>query len=265
MNNLTLIQAVKDQKPLVHNITNQVVMNFSANGLYAIGAQPVMAHAREEVVEMASNANALVLNIGTLTGELVDSMILAGQAANKKGTPVVLDPVGVGATHFRTEAAKRIIDTVQLTAIRGNAGEISQLAGIDAEVRGVDATGEIDRIEVAKKAQRELDIPIIVTGETDVIVTEEKCLELNNGTPLMTQVTGTGCLLTAVVAAFLSVSETTLDGLVAAVSFYTIAAEVAAQTVTSPGSFQVAFLDALSEVGIDDCQKRLQIIREERS
>src|SRR5699024_11207259 len=135
---------VRRETPLIHNITNQVVMNFTANGLYAIGASPVMAHAKEEVEEMTQIANALVLNIGTLTIDLVEAMILAGKAANKVGIPVVLDPVGVGATQFRTESARRILDKVDITVVRGNAGEIANLAGVDLAVKGVDGAEGID-------------------------------------------------------------------------------------------------------------------------
>lgn len=254
-----IIERVKETQPLVHNITNQVVMNFTANGLYALGAAPVMAHDRREVAEMAQNADALVLNIGTLTEELVEAMLIAGQAANEKGIPVVLDPVGVGATTFRTESTKRILEQVDIAIIRGNAGEVSQLAGIDAEVRGVDSSGEIDLKAVAKTALENLKQSVLITGKEDIIAADHQYVLINNGTSLLTKVTGTGCLLSAVVAAFLAVESSTIDAATAAIAYYTIAAEQAAKQAKLPGQFQYRFLDALSYTTSQDVIERLNI------
>ncbi len=153
---LTQIQLLQEKQPLIHNITNQVVMNFTANGLYAIGASPVMAHAKEEIEEMAQIADAVVLNIGTLTQDQVDAMILAGKSANKAGVPVVLDPVGVGATTFRTSSALRILDKVDVTIIRGNAGEVANLAGMEVKVKGVDVTGDLQNENLATLAAKKI-------------------------------------------------------------------------------------------------------------
>ena len=133
------LRRLREAKPLVHQIANYVVMNETANATLALGALPVMAHAREEVEEMVAIAGALVLNIGTLSPHWVDAMVLAGRAANEHGVPVVLDPVGAGATTYRTETAKRLLDEVQVTVVRGNAGEIATLVGVQAEVRGVES------------------------------------------------------------------------------------------------------------------------------
>src|SRR5919205_871018 len=133
------LRAMRERKPLVHQITNYVVMNETANVTLALGALPVMAHAREEVEEMTALAGALVLNIGTLSPHWVDAMVAAGRAANERGIPVVLDPVGVGATTYRTDTARRILDEVEVTVLRGNAGEVATLVGADAEVRGVES------------------------------------------------------------------------------------------------------------------------------
>ena len=132
---------IRERKPLVHQITNFVVMNETANATLAIGALPVMAHALQEVEEMASVASALVLNIGTLSDEWVEAMIAAGRAANAAGVPVVLDPVGAGATEYRTDTSRRLLDVVEIAVVRGNAAEIATLAGQDAEIRGVEAVG----------------------------------------------------------------------------------------------------------------------------
>src|SRR5829696_8607545 len=135
------LQRLREAKPLVHQITNYVVMNETANATLALGALPVMAHAREEVEEMVALAGALVLNIGTLSPHWVDAMLAAGRGANERGVPVVLDPVGAGATRYRTETAKRILGEVDVAVLRGNAGEVATLVGVDAEVRGVESIG----------------------------------------------------------------------------------------------------------------------------
>src|SRR5207248_4395043 len=141
MNAQQTLQQIRERKPLVHQITNYVVMNETANATLALGALPVMAHARDEVEEMVGLAAALVLNIGTLSPHWVEAMLLAGKAANARGVPVVLDPVGAGATRYRTEPAKRILEEVRVTVLRGNAGEVATLVGVAAEVRGVESIG----------------------------------------------------------------------------------------------------------------------------
>lgn len=254
-----LIDLVRKQQPLIHNITNQVVMNYTANGLYALGASPVMANAIEEVADMARNADALVLNIGTLTSYQVEAMIIAGKAANEKGVPVVFDPVGVGATPFRTEAANRILNEVVITLVRANAGEVSQLAGLQAEVRGVDAAGELDNVVIAKAAVQKLGVAVLVTGKRDVIADQNALAIVSNGTPLLTKVTGTGCLLSAVVAAFLAVGKDTVISAMAAAAFYSVAAELAAKKTDQPGSFQIAFLDALAQTKSADVRKKIKL------
>ena len=162
------LRRLRETKPLIHQITNYVVMNETANATLALGALPVMAHAREEVEEMAAIAGALVLNIGTLSPHWVDAMLLAGRVANERGIPVVLDPVGAGATTYRTETAKRILDEIDVTVLRGNAGEVATLVGVDAEVRGVEsiATGS-DPADLAREAGRRLGLVASVTGAVD--------------------------------------------------------------------------------------------------
>ncbi|MDG5787117.1 hydroxyethylthiazole kinase [Evansella sp. AB-P1] len=243
-----LRKRVKENSPLVHNITNVVVTNFTANGLYAIGSSPVMAYAKEEVAEMASIAQALVLNIGTLTATEVEGMILAGESANKHGVPIILDPVGVGATTYRTETAKKLLDKLDIQVIRGNAGEIANLIDEKVEMKGVDSSVHLENLsELAKKAAKNLNVIIVMTGKTDIITDGETLYEINNGDALLTKVTGTGCLLSSVVAAFCTQHDNYLDASAAAVTFYGIAAEKAAQLNESkgPGHFQIHFLDQL--------------------
>src|SRR5688500_1875484 len=169
------LAALRGRRPLVHSITNYVVMNETANAVLALGALPVMAHAREEVQEMVGLAGALVLNIGTLEEAWVESMLLAGAAANERGVPVVLDPVGAGATTYRTDTAKRILDSVDVAVLRGNPGEVATLVGVEAEVRGVESIGTGgDAAELAREAARTLGLVASVTGAVDHVSDGER-------------------------------------------------------------------------------------------
>ncbi|PRS81760.1 MULTISPECIES: hydroxyethylthiazole kinase [unclassified Bacillus (in: firmicutes)] len=251
-----LLERVRAENPLVHNITNQVVTNFTANGLLALGASPVMANAKEEVAEMAQLADALVLNIGTLTKDTVEAMVLAGQAANENGVPVLLDPVGVGATTFRTKAAKQLLEQVNMTVVRGNAAEMAHLLGVDGwESKGVDAkaaNGDVSAL--AKQAARTLQTVVVITGKVDVVSDGEDVLSIHNGHEWLTKVTGTGCLLTSVIGAFCAIGERPLHASAAAILFYGVAAERAAQYTKDkgPGTFQMELLNALSQTNGDD-------------
>src|SRR5882724_9598916 len=165
-----MLGELRERKPLIHQITNYVVMNETANATLALGALPVMAHAREEVEEMVALAGALVLNIGTLSPHWVDAMLLAGKAANEHGVPVVLDPVGAGATRFRTETARRLLDQVKVAVLRGNQGEVATLVGVRAEVRGVESIGAGgEPADLARTAGRELGLVASVTGAVDQV------------------------------------------------------------------------------------------------
>lgn len=245
-----ILHNVRKENPLVHNITNVVVTNFTANGLLALGASPVMAYAPEEVGDMAKIAGALVLNMGTLNSETVESMIIAGKSANAHGVPVIFDPVGAGATPYRTEMAGRIMREVKISIIRGNAGEIANIAGFQAEVKGVDA-GNVqgNQIDLAITGARKLQTIIVVTGKEDVITDGTTTFVGRNGHPILTKVTGTGCLLTSVIGAFAAVEKIYWPH-ASAVTAYGIAAELARERTASkgPGSFQMEFLDQLASV-----------------
>ncbi|PRS22354.1 MULTISPECIES: hydroxyethylthiazole kinase [Bacillus] len=251
-----LLEKVREENPLVHNITNQVVTNFTANGLLALGASPVMANAKEEVAEMAQLADALVLNIGTLTKETVEAMILAGQAANEKGVPVLLDPVGVGATTFRANAAKQLLENVKMTVVRGNAAEVAHLLGVDGwESKGVDvkaANGDVSAL--AKQASIVLQTIVVITGKVDVVSDGNEVLSIHNGHEWLTKVTGTGCLLTSIIGAFCAAGERPLHASAAALLFYGVAAEKAALHTKDkgPGTFQMELLNALEHTTGDD-------------
>jgi hydroxyethylthiazole kinase len=247
MNPGEALRRLRERKPLVHQITNYVVMNETANATLALGALPVMAHAREEVEEMAALAGALVLNIGTLSPHWVDAMIAAGRAANEHGVPVVLDPVGVGATRYRTDTARRILDEVAVTVVRGNAGEVATLVGVDAEVRGVEsiAAGG-DAGELARAAARRFGAVASVTGAVDHVSDGEAVAAIANGHELLASITGTGCMSSAVTGCFLAVAESPFDGAVEALVAFGVAGEDAARVARGPGSFHVALYDALA-------------------
>jgi hydroxyethylthiazole kinase len=238
---------LRERKPLVHQITNYVVMNETANATLALGALPVMAHAREEVEEMAALADALVLNIGTLSSHWVDAMILAGRAANERGVPVVLDPVGAGATRYRTETARRILFDLDVSVLRGNAGEVATLVGVDAEVRGVESiAADSDPGELARAAARQLGVVASVTGVIDHVSDGEAVVAIANGHELLASVTGTGCMSSAVTGCFLAVADSPFDGAAEALVAFGVAGEDAARDAKGPGSFHVALYDALA-------------------
>jgi hydroxyethylthiazole kinase len=210
---------------------------------------------------MAAIAGALVLNIGTLSPHWVDAMLLAGRVANERGIPVVLDPVGAGATRYRTETAKRILDEVDITVLRGNAGEVATLVGVDAEVRGVEsiATGG-DPADLARQAGRQLGLVASVTGVVDHVSDGETVLAIENGHPLMATITGTGCMSSALTGCFLAVNrDAPLGAAAEALAAFGVAGEDAAQGANGPGSFHVGLYDALAALDPETLDGRVRI------
>jgi hydroxyethylthiazole kinase len=242
------LRSLRERKPLVHQITNYVVMNETANATLALGALPVMAHAREEVEEMVALAGALVINIGTLSPRWVDAMLAAGRAAAATGVPVVLDPVGAGATTYRTETARRILDEVDVAVLRGNQGEVATLVGVEAEVRGVESMGSGgEPADLARTAARSLGVVAAVTGPVDHVSDGERVLAVANGHELLTAVTGTGCMSSAVTACFLAAKDgARLEAAAEALAAFGVAAEDAAARARGPGTFHVELYDALA-------------------
>jgi hydroxyethylthiazole kinase len=238
------LRELRERRPLVHQITNYVVMNETANATLALGALPVMAHAPEEVEEMASAAGALVLNIGTLSDHWVEAMLLAGKAA---GGPIVLDPVGAGATRYRTDTAKRLVDELDIAVVRGNAAEIATLAGREAEIRGVEAIGADDAgAELARAAAEMLGTVAAVTGPVDHVSDGERVVAVSNGHELLGTVSGTGCMSTAVTGAFLAAKpREPLEAAAEALAAFGVAGEDAARDARGPGTFHAALYDAL--------------------
>ena len=255
------LRELRERKPLVHQITNYVVMNETANATLALGALPVMAHAREEVEEMVQLAGALVLNIGTLSPPWVDAMLLAGKAANAARVPVVLDPVGAGATSYRTETARRILDEVDVAVLRGNGGEVATLVGVAAEVRGVESIDVAgDPAELAQNAARALGVVASVTGPIDHVADGERVLAVSNGDPLLATVTGTGCMSSAITGCFVAVKPTApLEAAAEALAAFGVAGEDAAKDATGPGSFHVNLYDALAALDPATVDGRVRI------
>jgi hydroxyethylthiazole kinase len=240
------LAAVREKAPLIHNITNFVAMNFTANALLAMGASPVMAHARTEVEEMAGLAAALVLNIGTLTEDWLDSMITAGKTASARGTPIVLDPVGSGATTLRTTSARRILAQTRVRVLRGNPSEILSLRGDNFRTRGVDAVHSVAAAATAAAILAgELHTTLAVTGPVDLVTDGDRSLQVANGHPLMGRVTGTGCTATAIIGAFLTVDPDPVNAAATALAYFGLAGEVAGRGAVGPGTFMINMLDAL--------------------
>jgi hydroxyethylthiazole kinase len=247
------LRRLRERRPLVHQITNYVVMNETANATLALGALPVMAHAPEEVEEMVGLAGALVLNIGTLSASWIDAMLLAGRAANARGVPVVLDPVGAGATRYRTDTAQRILAEVDVAVLRGNAGEVATLAGVDAEVRGVESIGAAQAAaDIARSAASALGVVASVTGSIDHVSNGARVVAVENGHPLLASITGTGCMSSAITGAFLAVRpDDPLEAAAEALAAFGVAGENAAPGAKGPGSFHVNLYDALAALDPD--------------
>jgi hydroxyethylthiazole kinase len=251
------LAAVRQQKPLVVNITNYVVMNNTANALLAIGASPIMAHSKQEMAEMMSFAGALVINIGTLDSEWTPRMIFAVEQANANGKVVILDPVGCGASTLRTETSRQIACLADKLIIRGNASEIIALAGEQAQSKGVDSLDSSDAaLGAAQFLVAEYGANVVISGETDYIVTKSLNVTLSNGHEMMPYVTGMGCTLSALTGAFAAVGDET--GLAAA-AILGVAGEIAAEQARGPGSLQLTLLDELYQLDEQTLAKRLKL------
>ena len=257
----TTLRELRERKPLVHQITNYVVMNETANATLAIGALPVMAHAQEEVEEMVGLASALVLNIGTLSEQWIEAMRLAGGAASARGIPVVLDPVGAGATAYRTDTSRRLLDEVHVTVLRGNAGEVATLVGTDAEVRGVESISiGLEPAALARGAASGLGVVASVTGPIDNVSDGERSLAVANGHPLLATVTGTGCISSALTGCFLAAKPNEpLEAAAEALAALGVAAEDAAAGAEGPGTFHARLYDALAALDPDTLDGRVRI------
>ncbi|NLJ37435.1 MAG: hydroxyethylthiazole kinase [Candidatus Atribacteria bacterium] len=255
-----LLPIIRQKKPLIHHITNMVTANDNANVVLAIGASPVMALSKFEVEEMAAQADSLVLNLGTLSPDLVESCRLAGKVANKKGIPVILDPVGVGATRFRTNAAKEILSEIDVTIIRGNVGEVSALLGDSRFIKGVDAKStNISISDLARKASQCYGTIVAVTGKVDVVSNGIEVFLVYNGHPLLKVLTGTGCMASSLCATFASVETDHLTSTIAALGFFGVCAEIAARKVEGPGLFHQVLFDVIYNMDVQTLASSLHI------
>ena len=256
---IAALDRVRAEGPLVHCLTNDVVVNFTANALLAVGAAPAMVDIPEESGIFAGVAGGLLVNLGTPHAEQRAAIEAAVAAASEAGTPWVLDPVAIGVLPVRTELARRLRDAGP-TVVRGNASEVLALAEAGSGGRGVDALDEVDAAaEVASDLARSTGAVVAVSGPVDLVTDGTRTARVANGDVLLTKVTGGGCALGAVMAAFAAVEDDTFAATVAAVTTYTVAAELAAEQAAGPGSFAVAFLDALATVSGDDLRARARL------
>lgn len=259
----TDIIALRSKAPLIHNITNYVVMNSTANALLAIGASPVMAHAIEEVDEIvrlaATVGGSLVINIGTLSSRWIKSMARAMKAAKAYHLPIVFDPVGAGASRYRTETCKRLLDTISPSVIRGNASEIAAITDHTVQTKGVDSTlSSSDVLQTAQNLAAAFSCTVCVSGAVDLVTDGRQSTYIKNGHPLMSRVTGLGCTATALIAAFLAINSCAFAATAHAMAVMGIAGEIAAQQASGPGTLQLYFYDALYNLNSQQIETLLQ-------
>jgi len=255
------LKEIRESKPLIHSITNLVVMNETANAILCLGGLPIMSHAVDEVEEMAGIASALVLNIGTLTPDWANAMELAGKRANERGIPVILDPVGAGATKFRTQSSKRLLENVKISITRGNAAELASLIGVTSEVKGVESIGASESPKhIAETFAQTYGCTAAVTGAIDVISDGDRIIEIRNGHPMMGRVVGTGCMSDVIVASFAAVCPDTFLAAAFGLCVFGIAGELAAEVSGDrPGTFHLELYNALSAVDSGDIESRGKI------
>lgn len=253
------LQAIREQSPLIHNITNYVVMEPTANALLAIGASPVMTHAEEEIEAMTKISKAVVLNMGTLDPSWEKRAQLALQVAHDHHIPVIFDPVGGGATPYRTQIAQSLVSRGSLQVIRGNASEIACLCEEEGLTKGVDSTLESSEgLQYAPKLAHKIDGVVVSSGRVDVITDGRRTVLIHNGHPMMSKVTGMGCIASTIVAAFMAINSNAVFAAAHAMALMGIAGELAEQQANGPGSFRSAFTDSLHNLTLKDIHKRIQ-------
>ena len=253
------LSAVRERAPLVHNITNFVVMNVSANALLALGASPIMAHSTDELEDLIGIASALVLNIGTLDAAWIRSMHEAASHATKRGIPVILDPVGAGASRLRTETALNLVKTARPAIIRGNASEIMALAGASGATKGVDsAFGTAAAEESARDLALSSGSVVVASGAVDLVTDGHAVLRLGGGSPLTPRITGMGCSATGLLGAFAAVANSPFAAAADGMAVMKVAAELAAEKAHGPGTLALHFLDALHNLSQSDLLARVK-------
>ena len=248
---------VRSKVPLVHHITNYVTVNDCANICICAGGSPVMTDAAEDVPAMVSIASATVLNIGTLNDRTVESMMAAARIASVAKIPVILDPVGAGATEYRTRTAERIM-SFGPAVIKGNAGEIGVLSGIGGDVKGVDSHGSKDTAESTRLLAERMGCVVAATGEVDYVSDGKRTLKLSNGSALLGKVSGTGCMASSVVGCYAGACGASVESVAAAISAFNVAAESAEGQCRGPGTFKPALLDALDSLDAAELDSKVR-------
>lgn len=251
-----LLNEVRNKKPLVHNITNYVTVNDCANILLALGASPIMADDIREAADITAISSALVINIGTLNERTIESMIASGKKANELNIPVVFDPVGAGASEFRNTTTKRIIEEIKINVLRGNMSEIKFIAGVQANTKGVDASeadtkgGNDEGVNIAKSLAEKLNCIVAITGVTDIVSDGQRVAILENGHKMLADVTGTGCMTTALVGGFCGAGSDYFIGAISGIISMGIAGEVAFEKAgkIGTGSFHISIIDTISNL-----------------
>jgi hydroxyethylthiazole kinase len=255
-----ILSAIRQKQPIVHTISNWVTASDVASALHALGARPIMAFTPEEVKEIASGADALVLNLGTPSPSGIESMLQAGHEAVTLGRPVIFDPVGIGASPFRMNASRRITSELRLTVIRGNRAEIGFLSGGGGKLAGIDAvSGPEDLLKAADHLSKTSGAVVAVSGPRDLIVFSGQKVIVENGHPMMARVTGLGCILTAVIGAFTAVENDPLVATVGAVAFFGLAGERAALQAKGPGTFKTALFDMLFTLSPEEMEQGIKL------
>ncbi|GAA0076807.1 hydroxyethylthiazole kinase [Clostridium sp. CTA-5] len=254
-----LLKDVRNQKPLVHNITNYVTVNDCANILLAMGASPIMADDIKESADITKISDALVINIGTLNERTIKSMIASGKKANELNVPVVFDPVGAGASEFRNSITKKILEEVRINVLRGNMSEIKFISGLESTTKGVDASesdmksGDKEGVNIAENLANKLNCTVAITGVTDIVSDGKRTVILENGTRMLANVTGTGCMSSALIGGFCGASNDYFIGAIAGIISMGIAGEIAFKKSgeIGLGSFRVGIIDAISNMNSD--------------
>jgi len=255
-----LLKRVREKKPVIHHLTNWVTIYDCANVVKVFGASPVMAHAVEEVQDMVDISDALVLNIGTLTVDLVESMKRAALQANKKGIPVIFDVCGVGATILRNVKSFELLEEVKIDIIKGNASEITRISGEEIRTKGVDSAAvESNLIEIAKKVSNKYENTVVITGEEDIVINKNRGYLVKNGHLMMSHIVGTGCMAASVIATFAAVEKDFCSAAASGLCCFEIAAELAAQNSKGPGTFKENLFDEIYNLNESDIKKMQEI------
>ena len=256
------IEAIRAKAPLVLNITNYVVTNNTANALLALGASPIMSHAVEEMAELVAISGALVINLGTVAPEYLAAMEPAWTAADKAGVPTILDPVGAGASLLRTVTPLALLADHKPFIIRGNASEITTLAGGEGGAKGVDSTASSESaVTVARVLRKKYGGAVVVSGEVDIVAGEGIRVQVMGGSPLMPRVTGLGCTASALCGAFAAVNKNPFEAALGATVTMKVAGEIAAAKASGPGTLQLHFYDALYNLSLQDVEDHIKLVR----